>query len=402
MKVFEINGGTNGSTGKIMFDIQGKINKEGLCVCASPVTSTNRNDEKVDYIKIGGYYSRKVSVFLGKVTGYQGNFAYRATSKLLRDIDNFQPDIVHLHVLHESYINIPALFRYLKEHKNIQVVWTMHDCWAVTAYCPYFTLEKCDKWVSGCYKCSQKNIYPSTYIDRSNAIWKQKRTLFTSIENLSIVTPSKWLKQIISVSFLNKYPVYVINNGINIEKFRPIKGRFRNDYGLKDKFIILGVAFGWARRKGLDVFIEIANRIEDKYKIVLVGTDQEVDKILPNNIISIHRTKNQSELIDIYSEADLFINPTREDNYPTVNMEALSCGLPVITFNTGGSPEIIDESCGRVVDVDDVEQIIKYIHDGNICRDNLEDKCIERSKDFSREKMLNQYYELFKMLIEGK
>lgn len=162
------------------------------------------------------------------------------------------------------------------------------------------------------------------------------------LQNITIVTPSEWLAGLVKESYLKDYPVKVINNGIDLNVFKPTESDFRKKYALENKYIVLGVAFGWGRRKGLDVFVELARRLDkEKYKVVLVGTDDNVDKLLPENIISIHRTQNQTELAKIYSAADVFANPTREENYPTVNMESVACGTPVVTFNTGGSPEIL-------------------------------------------------------------
>ena len=214
---------------------------------------------------------------------------------------------------------------------------------------------------------------------------------------MTIVTPSEWLAGLVKQSFLKDYPVKVINNGINLSVFKPTESDFREKYGISaDKKILLGVAFGWGVRKGLDVFIELYNRLSaEKYQIVLVGTDKKTDKQLPKGIISIHRTQNQTELAEIYSAADLFVNPTREDNYPTVNMEAIACGTPVLTFRTGGSPEMVTEKTGSVVDCDDIDSLEREIK--RICETspfNKED-CIESAKKFDENERFLEYVNLY-------
>lgn len=398
MKVAMINGGVFGSTGKIMFGIADIIEKNGgETFCASAVTATNRRKEPShSYYKIGTYYSRKFNVLLSRITGKQNCFAKSATKKLLKEIDKFKPDIVHLHNLHGDYINLPLLFNYIKTNR-IKVVWTLHDCWAFTGHCPHFAMVKCDKWKSGCYKCPQYSIYPKSLFDNSKKMYRLKKRLFTGIENMTIVTPSEWLAGLVRQSFLKDYPVTVINNGINLSVFKPTESDFREKYGISaDKKILLGVAFGWGVRKGLDVFIELYNRLSaEKYQIVLVGTDKKTDKQLPKGIISIHRTQNQTELAEIYTAADLFVNPTREEVLGMVNIEANACGTPVITFKTGGSPECISEKSGAVVDCDDIAALEREIK--RICETspfNKED-CIESAKKFDENERFLEYVNLY-------
>ena len=218
------------------------------------------------------------------------------------------------------------------------------------------------------------------------------------MKNLTIVTPSQWLADLVKQSFLKDYPIKVIHNGIDLTVFKPTPSDFRKKYGIpENKFILLGVAFGWGARKGLDVFIELAHRLnKEKFQIVLVGTDNNVDKQLPQEIISIHRTQNQAELAEIYSAADLFVNPTREENYPTVNMEAIACGTPVVTFRTGGSPEILTERTGSIVDCDDIDALQKEIE--RICETKpfSKEDCITRAKEFDENVRFKEYLELYK------
>ncbi|MDD4157084.1 MAG: glycosyltransferase, partial [Candidatus Cloacimonetes bacterium] len=258
--------------------------------------------------------------------------------------------------------------RFIKNN-NIPVVWTMHDCWAFTGQCTHFIVAKCDKWKNGCYSCPQYKEYPEAYVDQTKLMWNKKKKWFCKIENMTIVTPSKWLSGLVNQSFLKEYPVKVIHNGIDTSIFKPSKSNIIEKYNIPtNKIIILSVAYSWGYKKGLDILIDLIQRLNStKYHFIIVGTDKKIDEQLKyNNILSIHRTQNQKELVEIYSAADLFINPTLEDNYPTVNLESIACGTPVITFRTGGSPETIIDNMGCVVNYKDIDAMEKAITNYNI------------------------------------
>ncbi len=400
MRIVQINGGAKGSTGKIMMGIAEVARAQGHEVmCASPITTTNRDaGEDCGYYRIGTFNSRRLNVALARITGFNGCFAWFETYKLLKKIDEFKPDIIHLHNLHDSYINLPMLFSYIKKH-NVPTVWTLHDCWAFTGQCPYFTIVKCDKWKAGCHNCPQYKEYPASLYDNTKKMWQLKKKWFTGVKNMTIVTPSEWLAGLARESYLKQYPIEVINNGIDLNVFKPTHSNFREQYGIPgDKYIVLGVSFAWGYRKGLDCFVEMAEKIGERYQIVLVGTDDEIDKNLPQNIISIHRTQNQKELAEIYSAADVFAMPTREENYPTVNMEAIACGTPVVTFDTGGSPEMLDEKVDRVVPVDDVNKMMSEIR--KICENmRLSSEAFRsKAKEYIMEDRFLEYIDLYKSM----
>ncbi len=347
------------------------------------------------HIFIGNRLNRNIHLLLGKMTGFMGCFSWLATKKFLSTISNIKPDIIHLHNLHNGYINLPMLFSYIKKN-NIKVVWTLHDCWAFTAQCPHFTIARCEKWKNQCHHCPQYKSYPQTLIDCTRRMYKLKRKWFTGIKSMTIVTPSNWLSNLVKQSFLKDYSTKVLQNGIDLNIFKPIQSDFRKEKGWENKFIILGVALGWEMRKGLDVFIKLAEKLDTQFQIILVGTTEEIDKVLPANIYSIHRTQNQQELARIYSAADVFVNPTREENYPTVNMEAVACGTPVITFNTGGSAEMLDESCGIVVECNDIEILIEKIKGLGRSNNLTSENCLKKSKSFDATKRLGEYISLYK------
>lgn len=391
-----INSVGYGSTGKIVKSISVLCENSGYSTYICLPKGRHNKESGKNIILFGNRLSEDSHIILSRITGKSGIYSYFATKGLIKKLKKIKPDIVHLHNLHSGYINLPLLFDYIKQ-SNIKVVWTLHDCWAFTGHCPHFIMAKCDKWKTGCYKCPQYREYPKSLFDNSSKMFKLKEKWFTSVSNLTVITPSRWLAGLVKQSFLNDYPVKVINNGIDLSVFKPTEGNFREKYSIpQDKIVLLGVAFGWGKRKGLDVFIELAKRLPNNYQIVLVGTSDKTDKLLPKNIVSIHMTQNQTELAEIYTAADLFVNPTREEVLGLVNVEALACGTPVLTFNSGGSSECVDETCGSVVDCDDVDGLESEIK--RICTEKPYSKeaCLVRAKSFDMNERFREYIELYK------
>lgn len=396
MKIVSINTVSYGSTGNIMRGIAQTAEKDIPAKCYTFYGNwKNCPREFKGSQRFGFRFENALCGLFSRITGlyYIGHIF--GTVSLLYKIKRIKPDIIHLHNLHLWVVNIPLLFRYIKKN-SVPVVWTFHDCWPMTGHCPHFMMVKCERWKEGCYNCPIYKEYPPSYIDQSKKLWKWKRKWFTGVDNLTIVTPSQWLADLVRQSFLKEYPVHVIHNGIDLKVFKPTESDFRRKYNISEgSSLLLGVAFGWGVRKGLDVFEELAKRLDpEKYKIVLVGTDEITDKLLPGNIISIHRTQNQQELVEIYTAADLFVNPTREDTFPTVNLEALACGTPVVTFKTGGSPESIDMSCGSVTPVDDVDTLEREII--RICENRCfsREACIQRAVHFDQNVKFKEYIRL--------
>lgn len=391
MNLIQINAVPYGSTGSIMFslaDIMERRGHEVLCTTGF----TWKGSDRPDYVMTSGIVEKSVHTWLARITGKTGGFSTLATWRLLRRLDKMKPDLIHLHNLHGWFVNLPMLFGYIKKH-NIPVVWTLHDCWSFTGQCPHFAMVGCDRWKTGCGGCNQHHLYPQTFFDCSKTNWRRKKKWFTGVQNLTIVTPSEWMAQQVRESFLREYSVRVINNGIDLNVFKPDPEAKKSE-----KFTLLGVSYDWDNKKGLDVFLKLAKRLDERFQIVLVGTNEGVDKLLPDNIRSIHRTQNPAELAKLYAEADLLVNPTREDTYPTVNMEALACGTPVLTFRTGGSPEILDEHCGVVVpcgDVDAMEAAIRRLAAEPIGAE----ACLNRAKGFDKYERFEEYVRLYGEIV---
>lgn len=323
-------------------------------------------------------------VAMARLFDSDGLHSKMATKRLIKKLNEFKPEIVHIHCLHGYYINYPMLFKYFEE-SGVKVVWTMHDCWAFTGHCCYYDFVGCNKWKNGCYKCTQKKNYPKSILsDRSARNYRIKKRTFTKLDNMLIITPSKWLQKEINLSFLKEISVDVINNGINTNIFK------RKE--IKKENIILGVASIWDQRKGLDDFVELSKVLPDDYRIMIVGADKQQQQMLENlNIQSISRTENIEELVNIYNKALVLFNPTYEDNYPTVNLEANSCGLPVITYDTGGAAEAI--IYGEIIEKKDYKKIVSVVN--NLCFSvNIKEKKLAMNIAY-----LEKYNKLFKELL---
>lgn len=396
MKIVQINSTCGaGSTGKICVAISDLLTEKGIDNVILYTLGRSSHPRGLRYMSP---LEVKFQALKAKIIGNYGFQSKTATKRLIAELDRISPDIVHLHNLHSHNVHLEMLFSYLKA-KNIKIFWTFHDCWAFTGYCPYYDIAKCTKWEkTGCESCPCRSKY-SWFFDRSAMLYEKKKQLFSGLD-LTIITPSQWLADQVKMSFLKDYPVKVINNGIDLSVFYPRETDFRRKHHLEKKFVLLGVAFGWGKRKGLDVFIRLAERLDpEKFQIILVGTDIKVDKQLPENIISIHRTANQTELAEIYSAADLFVNPTREEVFGLVNVEANACGLPVLTFRTGGSPECIDEKTGMVVDCDDEEAIYRAILRIAEEKPFSPEDCRVRAQRFSEKEKYMEYYNLYMQAI---
>ncbi|MBQ8783600.1 MAG: glycosyltransferase [Clostridia bacterium] len=384
-----------GSTGKIVKQISEKADNQGFESLIAHRYESKGNEYPDNVIPVSSWLDCHIHNRLSQLTMFRGGFSRYKTFKFLKKLENFNPDLIHLHNIHGNFINLSMLFRFIKK-RNIKVIWTLHDCWPLTGNCKHFAMAGCSKWKSGCGGCPQKG---KALLDSSHFMYKKKFKMFDGIKEMTIVTPSEWLADLVRQSPMSRYPIEIINNGIDLDVFAPAYGEFRKNYGLNDKKVVLGVAFGWDKRKGLDVFVEISSQLPEDYQIILVGTTDEIDSVLPQNIISIHRTKNQKELAAIYTAADVFVNPTREDTYPTVNMEALACGTPVITFDTGGSGEMLDETCGYVVKCNDIDALVSRIVYTCENRPFSQEACLAKAKSFNMNDKFNEYIKLYEELV---
>lgn len=345
MRYVQINEYSHGWAESIVFGKHKELLEEG--VESYVFWGRGRNPENDWEMRITTLPEVCIDAALTRMDGRAGFHSHGATKRLLRKLDDIDPDVVHLHVLHGYYLNIEMLFGWLASHR-CDVIWTLHDCWPFTGHCQYFTAVGCDEWKTGCsgrLSCPQTSSYPQTYNKRNVARnYRDKKRLFTSIppSRMRLIVPSNWLAGLVRESFLSKYQVSVVRNKVDLSVFKPTPSDFRERYGIGNRFLILGVANAWTERKGLSDFVQLAQGLDpNKYAIVLIGLNANQIRRLGNLIIGIERTRSAKELAEAYTAADVLFNPTKEDNYPTVNLEAQSCGTAVGTYRTGGSPETL-------------------------------------------------------------
>ena len=390
MKIVQINSTCeSGSIGKICKAVSQLLTKNNI---ENYILYTIGHSDYPLGINCGSGLETRWYALKARICGDYGFNALRSTKRILRELDRISPDIVHIHNIHSHDCDFSELFQYFKE-RRIKVFYTFHDCWAFTGYCMYFDAVNCNKWKTGCYDCPQRRKF-SWFFDKSKELYEKKKQSLAGLD-LTIITPSEWLANLTKESFLKNYQVRTINNGIDLAVFEPSVSDFRKHYNIEGKFVILGSASVWEERKGLDTFINLSKQLSNDFCIVLVGTTTKIDKILPNNIISIHRTESQKQLAEIYSTADVLVNPTMEENFPTVNIESIACGTPVITYDTGGSAEMLNEQCGIVVKKGDFKSLLSEIislQSGK--RFNLS-SCVNRAREYNQNLKFDEYLKLY-------
>lgn len=330
------------STGRIVTDLAERYISNGhQCFIAYGREKVPDKYKSISY-RIGNDYKFYKNALKARFLDNEGFNARKETLTFIKWADKYNPDILWLHNLHGYYINVQILFDWIKKRPNMTVKWTLHDCWAFTGHCAHFSYIKCEKWKDDCNKCVQRGEYPkSLFFSNSKNNFISKKNCFTNVKNMTLITPSYWLTNLVKNSFLSEYEIITMHNTIDTDIFYPRKSDFRVKHNLEDKFIILGVASAWNEKKGFNDFVKLSKMLDSSYKIVLVGLTDKQIKQLPKNILGIEKTNSKLELAEIYSMADVFLNLTYEDTYPTVNLEAISCGTQCITYNTGGSVESV-------------------------------------------------------------
>lgn len=399
MKVMQINTvcGT-GSVGRIMVDLIQALKSEGDCGIAA--FGRREAPPEVEAYKFGTNLDMGIHVLHTFLRGEHGFASKRQTLRLIKKIEEYNPDIIHLHNIHGFYLNVELLFSYLKKAGK-PVVWTLHDCWSFTGHCAYFDYSGCTKWKTGCNACPQyKRVYPyALFKDNSRQNYNRKKAAFTNVPELILVTPSHWLSSLVRESYLKEYPIRVIPNGISLNKFHPVEKGLKERLGMEKKFILLGVAGMWEERKGYAYFEALADRLDDSYQIILIGLSRDKLKKLHPGIYGVMRTESMEELAEYYSMADVYVNPTLEDNFPTTNLEALACGTPVITFATGGSVESVDENTGKIVPKGDIEKLLKAIEELR-SEPPKREACLKKAAEYNKDDRFREYLALYRELLE--
>ncbi len=382
-----------GSTGKIAEQI-------GQCAIAHGWDSYIAygrwyNPSQSHLIKIGNKLDMYQHYAEQRILDNEGLCSRRATKEFIKRINEIKPDVIQLHNIHDHYLNYRLLFEYLNK-TDIKVVWTFHDCWAFTGHCFHFITKGCERWKSGCFDCPLQHEYPKTLFDRSRKNYTMKKNLFGANNNLTIIACSEWIANFVRQSFLKDKPIYVINNGVDLNVFKGSESLGTN----KKSFHVLAVSNVWNKDKGFDDILKLREILSNEYEITIVGVTKQQLNSLPQGIVGIERTQNVHELVALYSKVDVFINPTYADNFPTVNLEALACGTPVITYRTGGSPEALDEKTGVVVEQGDINGLAVAIQKMKENPLSSAD-CRKRAEDyFEKDKCFEKYIDLYNGLMQ--
>ena len=387
------------STGRSLMELNEDLNKLGVeseCACS-------RTYGCEDVYQIGNEFTIKSHAVLSRITGKQGYFSKGNTRNLISHIEKTKPDIVHLHNLHANYINLPMILDYLAK-KDIPTVITLYDCWFFTGKCMHYTELGCNKWESECKNCPQIHEGNDSWIfDRTNSVFKDRVRLFNNIPRLAIIGISDWITNECRRSKISKNAKIIQREylWIDTQKFKPTPSNKREELGLKDKFVIIGVAQKWGHEKGLERFLQLASELSSDEVIVLVG-NLAADITLPKNVICVGRTDSQEELAEYYSMADVFLTYSYQETFGKVSAEALSCGTPIICYNSTANPELACDGCGIVVEMNDENGVLKAVKEiKNNTKSFYSDACRDFAvNNFRKEIITVRYKELYENLLK--
>lgn len=403
MKVIEINATYGiGSTGTIVADLEAAAKLNNISVGVA-YQSANRQAELG--FKVGNRLDRLFHGVMTRLTGKQGYASRSATRKLVRWLDKEKPDIVHLHNLHSNYVNLEILLRYLAK-ADIATVLTLHDCWFFTGKCFHFVESGCDRWMSGCGDCPRNKLdIKSLFVDASAKVYEDKKRLFGAIPRLYTVGCSKWISSLAERSLLSSGKVLQIYNGVDTEIFRPLESDFRKRYGVEGKFVSVGAANKWLLPENRELFDTFLKTKRDDDVLVLFGASEEHKRAVRgiDGVLALDYITDKREMAELFSAADVFINPTHADTLPTVNMEASACGTPVITYDVCGSPELVSDGVtGYVLAEGDALGMLmarEVVREGKISRDACRQHAL---RSFDKNENYKKYIELFKSILDGE
>ena len=361
------------------------------------------NPSKSHIVKIGDLFDHCLHGAQSLLLDRHGLASCGPTKKLIREIEQIKPDLIHLHNIHGFYLNYPILFRYLST-VDIPVVWTLHDCWAFTGHCAWPIHGHCDRFQEQCCHCPlQSKGYPKSFLlDRSRSNFKLKKRYFRSLQDLHLVTVSRWLEQQVRLSFMQDMDIRTIYNGLDTEVFRPSG---TPPTSVTDGHpLVLGVCNAWYDWKGLDDMAALREILPDDYEVMVVGVNEDQMHRLPEGITCIRRTDSVSQLAEIYSQADVFVNPSKVESFGMTTAEALSCGTPSIVYDTSACPEVVDNLTGRVVPLGDVNALAKAVME--ICslpgRETMRQACRERAiRLFNRQDRYKEYLQLYNEVLQN-
>lgn len=387
------------STGKIVYDLFTECRKEGHEAAICYGRGTKIDEQNI--LKFGLDIETYFHAFMTRLTGLTGCYSFFSTRRLLKFMEEFKPDVVHIHELHAYFVNLFPVTDYLKK-KNIKTVWTFHCEFMYTGKCGY--AYECEKWKTECGRCPKLRDYPSSMIfDFTKRMYRDKQKLFKDFNNLTIVSPSQWLADRIKQSFLSDKRINVIHNGIDIRNvFYPRQfDHLKVKHNIKDEKIVLAVAPDlMSERKGGRHILDLAKRMKNEnVKFILIGVE-DLDKNFNDNVIALERIGNQQELAEYYSMANVFIICSLKETFSQTCAESLCCGTPVVGFESGAPETVFDKLYATFVpycDLDSLQEAAQNILNGK----NISNECANYGKDaFSKDKMYEEYMNLYKYTIE--
>lgn len=398
MRVLQINAVINkGSTGTIARDICKAVSRYG----GEGFFASQENAQAYNEFTVGKPIDYKLHALFSRITGLQGYASKASTRTLLCWIEQIQPDIIHIHNIHNNYIHLPMLFTFIAE-KKIHTVVTLHDSWMLTGKCMHFLKYGCSKWKTGCCSCpAQKKEIPSLFVDNSHKVWSDRKKYIGENPYVRIVGCSEWITHAALESVLKERVVGTIHNGVDLEVFRPTKNTIRQELSISDNYVILGMANKWLAPENEETYRAFIPQLREDEILVLVGCSLEQIKKLPAKVIGIPFVTEKTRLAQCYSMADVFVNTTKVDTFPTVNLEALACGIPVVTYDSGGASETIDSKTGYTVPYGDVQKLRESIdHLKNIDRQKQKGNCIDRAKRyFDCTRCYDDYISLYRRIL---
>lgn len=400
MRIAHINGVYGvGSTGRLVKDLVEYGREKGHESLVLYSEGAAQDSCAVRYISDG---ERNIHALLSRLSGLQGYWSKRATGRLIERLKNFSPDVVHLHVVHGNCLYLPLLFRYLTDN-NIPVVLTLHDCWWFTGRCAHPLQYRCDRYQVRCTNCPAKNdVCPSWLFDRAKKMQQDKERWLCGLPRLKVVAVSRWGARVAAESFLCSKDILCAYNWVDTQTFRPVEcSTLRSRLALDGKKVILGVSSFWDERKGLEDLLWLAKQLPE-CAVVLVGTMQQRDE-LPSNMISVPATDSKEELAGLYSQADVFVNPSRMETFGLTTVEAMACGTPAVVYDVTACPELIGPGTGQVVAVQTGRQGILEATQTILKAPVSGEQCVNWAREnFSLNVGAERYYHIYREIVEEK
>lgn len=385
------------STGRVCTDLATMLEERGHEIKIAYGRGSVPEKFQKYAVRIGSDWGVKFHGMKVRLTGASGFGSTAETKRFIKWVKAYDPDVIHLHNLHGYYLNVEVLFQYLREFGK-PVLWSFYDCWSFTGHCAHFDYNRCDKWQTGCNRCQHLKEYPRSYIDATAAHYDKKRKLFTGIPNLQLIVPSVWMQSMVAKSYMKEYPCHVFPNGIDLSQFYPRENNVKDSFGVGERKLVLGVSSVWHDMKGLAHFNRLADTLpKDRYSVLLVGGNDK-NKWIDPSILRVSHTDSIDELCQIYTAADVFVNPTLQETQGLTTIEAFACGTPGVVFRAGGAAECVDDTCGISVEKDNFEELHQAVL--QICenRPYSAEACIAKAKAYDKHACYQVFMELYEEL----